>query len=148
MIAMKKNLLCPCKSQKQYSDCCEPFHLGKAPDTALELMRSRYSAYAMHLADYIMQTTHKDNLSYKSPHSEERRKEILEFSKATDFVGLKILEFIDGENEAYVTFTAYLKQGGKDVSFTEKSYFVRVQNQWLYKEGKISPATLPLEKGL
>ncbi len=140
---MNKPLSCLCKSHKLYSDCCEPFHLRKSPTTALELMRSRYSAYAMHLADYIMQTTHKDNPSYKRPHSEERKNEILEFSKSTDFVGLKILEFIDGESEAYVTFTVYLKQGGKDVSFTEKSYFVKVQNKWLYKDGKVSPATIP-----
>jgi len=48
---MKK---CPCCSNRSFSECCEPFLVGKKiPGTPEELMRSRYSAYATGLVDYI-----------------------------------------------------------------------------------------------
>ena len=53
--------LCYCNSQKQFKDCCEPYIKGqKNAPTAEALMRSRYSAYATHQADYF--TT----ISYRS----------------------------------------------------------------------------------
>lgn len=94
-------------------------------------MRSRYAAYALHLADYIIDTTHPENPSYSNKRA-EWRKEILQFSQTTSFEGLKILEFIDGEKTATVTFTASLKQGGRDTTFTEKSQFAKVNGHWLY----------------
>lgn len=50
---------CPCGSGAGYATCCEPLHDG-ARDTATaeELMRSRYTAYAMGLADYLFRTWH------------------------------------------------------------------------------------------
>ena len=53
--------LCPCKSRLPYAGCCQPFHHGKAkPETAEQLMRSRYSAYFFRLVDYLVETTHPD----------------------------------------------------------------------------------------
>lgn len=128
---MKKIDLCPCHSGKKYPDCCKKYHEGTLPENALALMRSRYSAYALHLAEYIMNTTHPENPSYSTQRM-QWKKQILQFSSETLFEGLKIQEFIDGEKMATVTFTAYLKQGSKDVTFTEKSQFVKVNGRWLY----------------
>ena len=37
---------CPCSSGQTYNDCCAPFHRHESlPQTAEQLMRSRYSAY-------------------------------------------------------------------------------------------------------
>jgi SEC-C motif-containing protein len=83
-----------------------------------------------------MQTTHPHNSAYKSDKN-LWESEILAFSKKTQFRGLKILEFIDGPHEAYVTFTAYLSQGDQDTSFTEKSHFLKVDGRWLYASGKM-----------
>ncbi len=127
---------CPCHSGKKYAECCKPYHSGTLPETALALMRSRYSAYALHLADYIMQTTHPHNRAHLSD-KERWKKEIMGHYKNTDFYDLKITDFIDGPKEAYVTFTAYLRQGNRDVSFTEKSRFLKIDNQWLYESGTI-----------
>lgn len=129
---MKKS--CPCYSEKPYAECCKPYHDGSPPVNALALMRSRYAAYALHLAGYIIKTTHPDNPAYFSKKAEWKQ-DILHFSQNTKFTGLTIHEFIDGENEAYVTFTAHLQQGGKDASFTEKSRFLKVQGRWLYRDG-------------
>ena len=38
-----------------------PFHYGRAkPDTAEQLMRSRFSAYFFRLTDYLVSSTHPD----------------------------------------------------------------------------------------
>jgi SEC-C motif domain protein len=99
-------------------------------------MRSRYAAYALGLAQYIIDTTHPNNSSYSLP-LEQWRKEILAFSKNTQFVGLSIVEHSGGASEGSVTFYADLRQGGKDVSFTEKSRFEKLDGKWLYESGDI-----------
>ncbi len=128
---------CPCKSGKNYRECCQPYHEGAPPENALLLMRSRYAAYARGLAEYIIATTHPTNPSWPTEHT-QRTQEILQFSQKTIFENLKILSFVDGDVEAYVTFTAYLKQGAKDASFTEKSRFFKVNGRWLFAEGERS----------
>ena len=50
---------CPCLSGLQYGECCGPFHSGDAfAPTAERLMRSRYSAFAVGDADYLLATWH------------------------------------------------------------------------------------------
>lgn len=94
-------------------------------------MRARYSAFALHDADFIMRTTHKD-----SPHRKEDRRlwiaEILAFATQTQFVALTILE----TTEDTVTFRAGLMQNLRDSSFTEKSSFRCVKGKWLYVTGQ------------
>jgi len=99
-------------------------------------MRSRFSAYALELADYLIETTHVENPSYQNDHSRWRA-EILAFSKSTHFEGLEIVEFIDGEHEAFVTFFARLSQSGQDVSLVEKSRFLKVGDRWIYHSGEV-----------
>jgi SEC-C motif-containing protein len=99
-------------------------------------MRSRYAAYALGLADYIITTTHPKNPARKASLPLWRR-ELLAFSRGTKFKGLSILEFSDGESEAYVSFTAYLEQAGKDASFSERSRFLKEKGKWLYESGNV-----------
>lgn len=127
---------CPCFSGKEYEVCCKPFHQGAIPDNALLLMRSRYSAYALNIPDYIIETTHP-----ASPHYSENkflwRHNISLFARKSSFLDLKILDFKERSNVAIVTFTAYIFQDGNDVSFTEKSYFEKIHHRWFYKDGFI-----------
>lgn len=134
-----KQLLCPCHSQKLYSICCKPFHEGtQAADNALELMRSRYSAYALGLISYIIKTTHPTNPLFKK-RAEMRQADILQFCHAMQFEGLDIVEFIDGKEKAFVTFVAHLMQSGRDATFQETSTFYKVDNFWFYVSGKTEP---------
>ncbi|MBJ7449651.1 MAG: hypothetical protein JHC93_04750, partial [Parachlamydiales bacterium] len=55
---------CPCHSSLDYEKCCKPFHDGIPAPTALALMRSRYSAYALHLIEYIIATTHPTHTDF------------------------------------------------------------------------------------
>lgn len=128
---ISSNALCPCHSGKKYKLCCQPYHRGILPSTAEKLMRSRYSAFALGIADYIMDTTHPNNTDYTKD-KENWRKSILNFAQNTRFLGLKISEFIDGNEEAFVTFEAILGGG----SLCEKSRFLQVEGKWLYVSGE------------
>ncbi|MGA4815597.1 YchJ family metal-binding protein [Pseudomonas aeruginosa] len=44
---------CPCGSGDPLDDCCGRYHQGHPAPTAEALMRSRYSAYALGLVDYL-----------------------------------------------------------------------------------------------
>jgi len=128
---------CPCHSGLDYEECCQSYHLKKSlPESALQLMRSRYSAYAKHLPDYIMDTTHPENPFYTKDKS-LWKETILDFVRHTHFESLKILEFLEGEKEAFVTFLAHMKQNGKDAFLQEKSHFVKEGDRWLYYSGWI-----------
>lgn len=130
------NSPCPCGSSLKYKKCCKVFHDNiKNPLNALELMKSRFSAYAFKQCNYIIKTTHKENQDY-SENVLEWKKEIEIFSSNTDFDKLEILEFIEGEIESFVTFRATLFQNKNNVSFIEKSRFKKEDNIWLYVDGE------------
>lgn len=119
--------MCPCHSQKPYSTCCAPVHRSRNAPNPLALMRSRFSAYALGNADYIIETTHPDHPDAALPVS-QRRKQIKLFSRNTQFQNLEILETTD----TTVTFKVTLVQNEKDASFTEKSLFAEQNGRWLY----------------
>ena len=132
---------CPCLSKKSYEKCCKPYHDGKEAENALILMRSRYSAYALCLTDYIIKTTDPKNPAYQKNTQEKWREEILTFCHNTLFMDLKILAFEESPNNATVIFTAHLqaKEQNKDISFTEKSSFNKSNDHWLYESGELLP---------
>lgn len=132
---MKKispNTSCPCGSKMKYKKCCLPYHKGAIPKTALLLMRSRYTAYAVKNSTYIMKTTHVNNGDHSS-NTKAWKESIDLFSKETTFSSLKILECIEGTEESFVTFQAELSSG----SMLEKSRFLKVDGFWFYESGVI-----------
>ncbi len=96
-------------------------------------MRSRYSAYALGLSDYIIRTTHRENSDFTDD-VHDWKASIDVFTQTTSFTGLKIIEFIEGESLAYVTFEALLNHQ----PFKEKSRFLKVVGKWLYVDGAFS----------
>lgn len=128
------NQPCPCGSHQKYKKCCKVFHNGAWPSNALQLMKSRYSAFVAHQYAYIIKTTHPSNQDY-TPNIDMWKEDIAQFCHQSSFKKLEILEFLDGQNEAYVTFKATIYQGDHDSSFVEKSKFLKVQNHWLYHSG-------------
>lgn len=133
---------CPCGSDQSYELCCQPLHKGMIPKNALQLMRSRFSAYALNLPDYIISTTHPASPQY----IENRLKwknEISEFSKENQFEKLEILDFKEKETLATVVFTAHLLRANENTTFTEKSYFEKVKNRWYYRGGQLKDGHVP-----
>jgi len=93
-----ENISCYCGSGKSFESCCSPYINGiqKAP-TALALMKSRYSAYATHQADYLLATTHS------SERKQYSREDILLWATANKWQKLEIIS----STENTVEFKAY-----------------------------------------
>lgn len=128
---------CPCHSGLPFLECCEPYLTHKElPESALQLMRSRYTAYALKDPEYIIETTHPENPTHTA-NKTAWKEAILIFCKRTEFKGLKILEFVEGNLEAFVTFYAHLFQDKQDASFQEASRFLKVGDRWLYHSGVV-----------
>lgn len=132
MKKLSPNAPCPCGSNQKYKKCCAIYHKGALSKNALLLMKSRYSAYAAGNSKYIIKTTHPNNPEYIAD-SKSWKDSINAFSKHTQFLGLEILEFIDGEEEAFVMFKAKLSSG----DMVEKSRFLKVENQWFYESAVV-----------
>jgi SEC-C motif-containing protein len=129
------NSPCPCGSNIKYKKCCGVYHKGALPKTALLLMKSRYSAFVVNDAKYIMKTTHPNNLDFTDD-TAAWKKSIEAFSGKTDFLGLEILETDLHENSegnvSHVTFCAHLSSG----DLIEKSRFEFLNGRWLYESGE------------
>ena len=124
---------CPCCSGSKYSDCCLPFHeYEKFPATAEKLMKSRFSAFELHLSDYLLKTW-----------DESTRPGNIEFTSGLRWNRLVINGRKKGrkkDQEGWVTFVAYYQMGVEEGSLHEKSFFRRNENeQWQYVDGEIKP---------
>lgn len=133
---------CPCHSGEAYDKCCKKFHQGESPSNALLLMRSRFSAYALCMPDYIMDTTHPGSTQFTEDRSKWKRA-IVNFSQGTKFDGLEVIDFQENGNVAVVTFIAKLTQKKQDESFTEKSFFERIRGRWFYRVGHLMKGHAP-----
>ncbi len=128
--------LCLCGSKKSYAECCQPFHSGVAfPATAEQLMRSRYTAYALHLKDYILQTWDKTT-----------RPGDFTFEVGLQWCKLRIVKTKQGtekDAKGMVVFRAEYELdsefGSEKGVMTEKSRFKRDANDhWVYVSGEVS----------
>jgi SEC-C motif domain protein len=126
---------CPCHSKKNYSDCCEPLHLGATANNSTELMRSRFSAYSLQLVNYIIETTHESSV-HQEQNIAKWKFNILDFCKKTAFNDLKIIEHITFDDSETVTFKAFLFEGDTEISFTEKSLFKSENGRLKYVHGE------------
>ena len=127
-------LACPCgradtkNRAVAYVDCCgrfvEYFAATPAPDAEL-LMRSRYSAFVLARADYLLATWHSST-----------RPTSLEFDVGAKWLGLDVREHIvTGTATAEVEFVARYRLAGAAVRLHERSRFVREDVRWFYVDG-------------
>jgi len=122
------NLSCPCGSAL-YAECCQPLHLGKnKAKTAAQLMRSRYSAFAKHEIDYIVQTTalgQQQALDVKA---------ISDWSKANQWLSLEVVQAQEklDKNHAQVEFKAHFHDGQQAQIHHEVSHFVQHDGVWYF----------------
>lgn len=118
---------CYCGSDLTFELCCEPFLNNKViPDSAEKLMRSRYSAYVVANARYIIDTTHPKTRHFHS------RKAILQWSKENTWEKLEII--LSEVNR--VVFKAYFKDSGeiRQIHY-ENSLFEKLGEKWYYVSG-------------
>ncbi|WP_241644954.1 YchJ family protein [Rosenbergiella metrosideri] len=124
--------LCPCESAIPLKQCCDPLiRGGSSATTAEQLMRSRYTAYALHAFQYVAKTWHP------SSRPAELAQLLQNDSVGTLWQGLSIVETHAGRavNEAYVTFFARYTSDQQPGWIYETSRFVRENNHWYYLDG-------------
>ncbi len=118
--------LCPCGSGRAYENCCQVFHLGEPAPTPEALMRSRYTAYVLGLADYLLATWHPRR---RPPHLDLQEDHC-------QWLGLEILRAPGAEGEAgLVEFVARYKINGRAHRLHEVSRFEREAGRWYYLDG-------------
>lgn len=131
---MRQTNFCPCGSSKLFSDCCGPYISGqKLPDTAEQLMRSRYSAYAKGELAYIEATMRDKALAQFDVEDAKAwlaslRWESLQVGKST--------RHPENPNVAYVSFVATYKSQGKRYQIRELSEFLKDGDRWFYVGGE------------
>ncbi len=129
------NPACPCGSGQAYALCCGAFiDSGALPATAERLMRSRYSAYVLARADYLLRTWHGSTRPARLD---------LQDAGPVKWLGLRILRCEAGgvdDREGIVEFVARYQVDGRAGRLQEVGHFVRDGGQWLYVDGQIAPA--------
>ncbi len=120
---------CPCGANASLADCCLPYLTGRAyAPTAETLMRSRYSAYVLGNADYLLESWHP-----------ETRPAALDLDQAQQWLGLKIRRAVEGgeqDTAGLVEFVARFKIAGRGHRLHEISRFERLDGRWVYLDGE------------
>ncbi|HEX3618080.1 MAG TPA: YchJ family metal-binding protein [Solirubrobacteraceae bacterium] len=119
---------CPCGSGMTYAACCGPLHSGTPASTALELMRSRYSAFAVRNAGYLIATWHPAT-----------RPASVDFDPAVQWRRLRIQGSTGGtadDDTGTVEFVAHYWDTvrGRYGRQHENSRFTREGGRWFYVE--------------
>jgi SEC-C motif domain protein len=127
---------CPCgkssasKKPLAFAACCgrylQDFDNTPAPD-AESLMRSRYSAFVLNRADYLLATWHAST-----------RPADVATDDATKWLGLEVRRHtvIDAYH-AQVEFVARYRLAGRGARIHELSRFVREEGRWYYLDGDL-----------
>jgi len=125
---------CNCGSEKSYEDCCGPLISGeRSANTAEELLRSRYTAYARREVGYIKNTIHPEETDKQDETA------IREWAEATEWTRLEILEITDGgpdDKEGQIEFVSYYNEKGKEKIHSELATFVKEEETWYYKDSE------------
>lgn len=131
--AMDSETRCPCGSGDVYGSCCRPFHQGKSAPTAETLMRSRFSAFAVGDAAYLLRTWDPTT-----------RPESVDLDPELRWYRLDINDTTGGgpfEDWGTVDFTAHYKpmlgtQAPRGIQ-RENSRFRRQDGAWFYLDGTL-----------
>jgi SEC-C motif-containing protein len=114
---------CPCGVGEPYDACCGRLHRGAAEaDTAEELMRSRYAAYAVGDLGYVWRTWHP-----------RTRPDEIEPDPTLTWTGLTLLDVtVD-----VVEFEAAYDRDGTPGRRRERSRFEHRRGRWVYVDGVV-----------
>ena len=130
----REESLCPCKSRESYAQCCMPYHYGRAqPETAEQLMRSRYSAYFFRLTDYLVATTHPDT---REPDLKAKLDETIHPANWQFLTILSSSKGTKDDKKGKVEFVADYFVGNEPQKLHEHSRFRRHKGRWKYLDGK------------
>ncbi|MGZ8802839.1 MAG: YchJ family protein [Mycobacterium sp.] len=117
---------CPFGTGEPFGSCCLPLHAGERhAQTAKQLMRSRFSAYAVGDSDYLWRTWH----SRTRPGS-------VTSDAALVWTRLEIIDVVSGgpgDESGEVEFRAHYVEG----VLHERSRFALRARRWFYVDGEL-----------
>ena len=127
---------CPCGGPS-FDTCCGPYLAGAAiPQTAEQLMRSRYSAFTRADEAYLRATWHRSTLP-DGP--------LVEPDERCQWLGLEVKSALrlrqrkadlpENPDRDTVEFVARYKIAGRAHRLHEVSRFVREDGRWFYLDG-------------
>ena len=120
---------CPCGIKVEYVRCCGRYlDGGEIPQTAEQLMRSRYCGFALCDEPYLLATWHPDTRPSKVRLDGRQR-----------WLGLSIRATeADGPDDdtGIVEFVARFKVDGKGHRLHEISRFEKIDGRWYYLDGQ------------
>jgi SEC-C motif-containing protein len=126
---------CPCASGKTYADCCEPLHLGRArPQTAAQLMRAHYTAYATANVDFLHDTSGPRVQKEFDPANTKS------WSQSATWTGLEVVkETLGGpaDDTGVVEFIAHYTVKDKPFDHHEIAKFEKHNGAWVFMDGRI-----------
>lgn len=130
----REESLCPCKSRQTYLSCCQDYHTGKKkPQTAEQLMRSRYSAFFFRRVGYLLDTHHPDS---RPPGLKK------ELDKTVHNISWKFLTIVQTskggpqDTRGKVKFIADFYREGEPGQIEEHSRFKKHRGAWKYLDDK------------
>ena len=96
--------------------------------TALDLMRSRYTAYVRGDTDHLLSSWHPDT-----------RPDRVAIDPAMEWTGLTVVDVTGGgplDQRGEVEFRATFRSGGRVEALAERSVFTRHEGRWAYHTGR------------
>ena len=131
MLNVMSQVQCPCGLKASYHDCCGRFIEGdQLPETAEQLMRSRYTAYSQANVDYIAKTMRGAALKDFNPEQAKA------WAEQVQWLGLTVTDRQSQGDCATVTFIARCFMGDQRQNIIEKSEFQKIEDRWYYFDGE------------
>ena len=123
---------CPCGSGKPYADFCQPFITGESkPSSPVALMRSRFTAFSLKEADYLVRTLAAEKVAEKGGET-SLRKELYHTMIQVAWLGLKVMDTdMDGPDRGIVEFAAFFDRAGRLGQLHERSRFIKEGGEWV-----------------
>ena len=121
--------LCPCGSERRYTECCGPILAEGPAPTAEALMRSRYTAHVLGDAAHLARSC--------CPGSMASIEESASLDPDIRWLELRILRTEGGgadDRDGVVEFIARFKRHGRAGRLHEVSRFRRIDTGWCYHD--------------
>ena len=127
MSSLAGNQACPCGSGDPYDACCGPLIRNeRQADGPEQLMRSRYTAYAVHSDDHLFRTWHP-----------RTRPDQVAPEPGLTWTGLEVLDVQQADDgTATVEFRATWTWQGRRGVLHERSTFAQRGGRWVYVDGE------------
>lgn len=124
----------PFHDSKQLEAYCLPFLSGeKVPQTAVEMMASRYIAYATQNIDYLLETHDPKTRAQADRRATE------DWARRATWRSLEIVSSEEGgpeDDKGQVEFIARYAMDGVEHTHHERSLFRRLEGRWFFIDGE------------